>query len=286
MTEKVTLDITDKKFLSGAASTYEFSLLIGTDGMSYLSADPKGEVHLLKSWRFINPENKFREVEAPIRSIFAQDVNLNLQYGNSRVAVFNNLVTLVPNRLFSADELPTYFNLLIQPESPLSYRYDDVKNLDVKVVFAVDKNIIGFIEQNYPKTKLTHSASSLLLAWHRLARRSEYDVFVNLRNQIAQIAVFDRQNLQFYNSFPFSKASDFLYFCLLAFDQLKLNPLDVTLTITGELMEDSEIYRLLYRYFRDIRFAETPAGLYQFSGPVDSLPGHMNFDLYAMKYGS
>jgi hypothetical protein len=116
-----------------------------------------------------------------------------------------------------------------------------------------------------------------------LAKRNDYEVFVNLRNHIAQIAVFDRRNLQFYNSFAFTKASDFLYFTLLAFDQLKLNPLDVPLTISGELMEDSEIYRLLYRYFRDIRFAPTPAGLYHFPGSIQSLPSHLNYDLYAMK---
>jgi Protein of unknown function (DUF3822) len=283
MTEKVTLEITDKRFQQNNALSYEFSLLIGTDGMSYLSADESGEVLVLKSWSFINPDNKFREVEAPIRSIFANDANLSLSFGKPRVAVFNNLVTLVPNRLFNSDELPSYFNLLIAPDTPLSYRYNDIKELDAKVVFALDKSIAGFLEQNYPNTQFFHSASTLLRAWHSLAKRNDFEVFVNLRNQIAQIAVFDRRNLQFYNSFAFSKASDFLYFTLLTFDQLKLNPLDVPLTISGELMEDSEIYRLLFRYFRDIRFTEIPAGLYQFPGSIQSLPGHLNFDLYAMK---
>jgi hypothetical protein len=166
MTEKVTLEITDKRFQNNNTLSYEFSLLIGTDGMSYLSADESGEVLVLKSWSFINPENKFKEVEAPIRSIFAQDQKLGLTFGKNRVAVFNNLVTLVPNRLFNPDELAAYFNLLIQPETPLSYRFNDLKEFDAKLVFAVDKNIAGFLAQNYPNTQFFHSATSLLMAWH------------------------------------------------------------------------------------------------------------------------
>jgi hypothetical protein len=282
MTEKVTLAITDKKFQSGLASTYQFNLLIGTDGLSYMVADELGEVLVLKSWSFVNSEGKFREVEANIRSIYAQDLNLGLHYGKQRVAIFNNMVTLVPNRLFNADELSTYFNLLLQPDAPLSYRYDDLREMDAKLVFAIDKNIVAFVGQNYPNASFLHSGSTLLVSWHKVAKRTEHDVFVNLRSQVAQIAVFDRRNLLFYNTFTYTKAADFLYFTLLSFDQLKLDPNAISLNICGELVEESEIYKLLYRYFKDIRFVEIPKGLYQFPGSIEALPNHMNYDLFAI----
>jgi Protein of unknown function (DUF3822) len=281
--EKLNLEITDRRFSNTAASEYELSLLVGTDGLSYLAADGNKEVLALKSWRFLNPENRFREVESAIRNIFVGDEKLGLTFAKSHVAVYNNLTTLVPNRLFNPTDLPSYFSLLLRPDAALSYHYDDLPEMDAKLVFAVDSEVSRLCGQYFPKGDIFHSSTALLSVWQKMSKRNGFDVFVNLRNQIAQIAVFDRRNLLFYNSFSFAKASDFLYFVLLAFDQMRLNPQETPLTVCGELLEDSEIYKLLFRYVKEVNFVSVPGGYYQFPGAIQAIPSHLNFDLYALR---
>lgn len=282
--EKINLDITDRRFDAGRAGSYELALLVGTDGLSFLVADEAGEVLALKSWFFPGVAGSFRQAESAVRRILGGDEKLRLPFGRTRCAVFNQAATLVPNRLFNPAELPAYFNLLLRAGIPLSYHFDDLPDFDSKLVFAVEASAAKVCEQYFSREKLSHASSALLRAWHRLARRNDYDVFLNFRNQVAQIAVFDRKHLLFFNTFSFAKASDCLYFTLLPFEQLRLNPLEVPLTLSGELMPDSEIYRLLYRYVRELRFAGMP-DYYQFPGTVQALPAHLNFDLYALKQG-
>lgn len=111
-----------------------------------------------------------------------------------------------------------------------------------------------------------------------MATANDYEVFLNARNQAAQIAVFDRRNLLFYNAFRFEKPNDLLYFALLAYDQFRLDPAEIPLTVSGNLPEDSEIYRTLYRYVRAIRFASLPEKMVLPEG-VENLPQHFWFDL-------
>lgn len=280
--EKISLDITAAPFAIAEFSRCELNLLASPDGLAWLIADGGGEALSLKSWEFFNPAQRFSEAEAPLRRVFSNDEKLAHRFGSVRLAFLNKYATLVPNRLFEPASLADYFKLLLRPDEQFSYFFDDLPDLQVKLVFAVEANISNLCDQYFPQKKVQHGGSALLRQWHRLARRSDFDVFVNVRNQHGQVAVFDRKNLQFFNSFNFTKAADFLYFVLLAYEQFRLKPSDIPLTISGELLEDSEVFRLLFRYVRHLRFAPTPDS-YRLPGVMEALPSHFNFDLYGLK---
>ena len=82
----------------------------------------------------------------------------------------------------------------------------------------------------------------------------------------------------FFNTFYFSKPSDLLYFVLLTYKQFELNPLEIPLTLSGNVLEDSEIYKLLVRYIRTLRFAELPEG-FKLPEHSKNLQPHFWFDL-------
>jgi hypothetical protein len=93
--------------------------------------------------------------------------------------------------------------------------------------------------------------------------------------------VFERRNLVFFNTFDFTKPADLLYYILLAYKQFDLNPLEVPLALSGTLLEDSEIYRLLLRYVRSMHFLPLPDG-FQLPDAANALPAHYWFDLAAV----
>ena len=69
---------------------------------------------------------------------------------------------------------------------------------------------------------------------------------------------------------------------MLLYDQFKLNPETDPIHIAGQIVEDSEIYHLLYRYVRHLNLVSGPS-YYRFSQLFDTLPQHFYFDLYSLK---
>lgn len=279
--EKRIFDFSDSRLLAGAAALYELSMVAGTDGFSLLAADPTGTVLALKSWQFDNYDGGFDAVESDLRQILGSESLLQQPFSRVRCAVFNRWATLVPRRLFNAAELPSYFQLLM-PAGEYDYQYESLHDLDCFLVYAVEKNTAELLQRNFPTLAVTHLAAPVLQKALELAGSDSPVVFVNIRNEVAQVAAFERGNLLFYNSFSYDKASDLLYFVLLTYEQCRLNPDQIPLMLSGTMLPDSEIYKLLYRYIRNIGFAPATERYY-LPPEAQPLPDHFFFDLFSLK---
>jgi hypothetical protein len=179
---------------------------------------------------------------------------LSWRFATVQCAFFNLNSTLVPRRLFNAADLPAYLRLLLRP-ADYAFRSIALPDLDCFLVYALEPDMLQMCGQYFPEARVTHLAAGLLRSWQSMASSHDYEVFLNLRHQVAQIAVFDRRNLLFYNAFTCAKPGDLLYFTLLAYDQFKLDTATVPLVIAGQMTPDSEHYRLLLRYINHIRLA-------------------------------
>lgn len=274
--EKVILDITSTKFTAADPLACSLRLLVSMDGIAFLVADANREILCQKSYEFAahDPINS-------VRRVAETDPQLQVKYGSTYLAFQHKNATLIPIKLFDAAQLPSYFQLLLRQEASYSYFFEDLPSCEAKMVYAVDTSLVQLCEQYFPGAKIQNAATSLLSHWQKNAKRSDFEVFVNLRNHHGQLAVFDRKHLQFFNSFSFTKASDCFYFILLAFEQFQLNPQEIPLNVSGELLEESEVFKLLYRYVRYIKFAETSPH-YQLPGSMEALPAHFNLDLYCL----
>lgn len=276
------LDISNDHLQTELAGQCALNVVIGTDGFSYLVTDPEQTVLTFKSWHFAHPGQGFQNADADIRKIFGLETHLSLPFGQVRCALYNANATLVPRRLFNAGELPAYFQLLL-PAADYVYGYDELPEFDCYLAFATEPDIQRLCRLYFPKAPVQHLAAAVIRGFQRQRANQEHEVCVNIRNQSAQVLVFDRNNLVFYNSFHCSRASDLLYFTLLAYDQCRISPRDTPLLLAGDVLADSEIYRLLYRYIRNIRFVARPEA-YQFRQHLNDVPDHLGFDLMSLKY--
>lgn len=269
-------DFTSPAFSAAASAHCSLDVIIGIEGLSLMVTGKNGAIEVLKHKDFPNPGRDFNDAEISVRTAFGAEPLLSYDFAGVRCAFFNLNATLVPRRLFATESLASYFKLLLQSPEDFEFYYDHLPELDCYLAYAVEPMMARWCGQYFPHAKWSHLATPVLKNWQRAASPTDYDVFLNVRRQAAQIAVFDRQNLLLYNAFQFSKASDLLYFTLLAYDQFRLDPGDIRLSVTGSLTEDSEGFRLLYRYVRTIRF-ETP-GLALPKG-AGALPEHFWYDL-------
>jgi Protein of unknown function (DUF3822) len=256
-----------------SAAECRFRAVIGIDGVSFLVVHTRtNQVYALKSWYFA-PE----EADLALRRILSSELVVDYPFESQQIQVFNQQVTIVPKRMFSPEHLPAYFHLLIESQAA-AYGYDDLPDQSVKVVYALESTLARQIDLYFPKKQKTHQATGLLSIWEQLSAPQDANVWLNLRNQSIQIAVFERQHLLFFNTYSFEKPNDVLYFVLLAYEQNRLKPDAVPLGLSGTVVEDSDLYRTLHRFIRTIHFAawEVP-----FTLPADVQP-HFYLDLLAL----
>jgi hypothetical protein len=260
-----------------AAASGSLRAVVGCEGISLWASDAAGEALAARYWRFSAKETGFQAIESELRQALGGEKLLTMPFGAMHCAFSHAQATLVPRRLFSPDALPTYFELLLKSGGEWAYGFEELADLGCVLAWAVEPDLTKICGQYFPSENLGHLAAPLLSAWRAAASAEGFSVFANLRGQSAQLAVFDRQNLAFYNTFPFVKPSDLLYFVLLAYEQSGIRPLEVPLVVSGPLLEDSEMYRLLHRYVGAIRFAPSSARL-----PDAHLPPHTWFDVLSI----
>ena len=279
--EQRIFDFTDAQLTAETARNGTLNLVIGSDGLSLLVTDAFGRPLALQIHQFLHAGRSFKETEADVRRIFGQERLLTHLYSRVRCAFSNLNATLVPRRLFQPDDLAAYFKMLLHT-GEYAYGYTPLPAFDCTLVYAVEPAVHRLVGQYFPEVQSTHLAASLLAAYQKNNARSSYEVCLHLRYSSLFVTIFDRQNLLFYNAFPFKQPSDVLYSTLLAYEQFRLDPLETPLILTGSLVEASDTYHLLQRYFRTLRFGTLPDAV---SLPVSAsaMPRHSFFDLHSLQ---
>lgn len=278
--DKQIYNFQDIRLNQHSAANCDLQVIIGAEGFSWSVTEKEGRYLALRNGHFVPPGRQFAAVEQDIRTVFGREDLLKWSFKSVRCALSNANVTLVPRRLFDPRQLPAYFKLLLFP-SEYHYHYEALPEFDCYLVYALEEPVLRTCEQYFPETEMMHLAAPLLRQFRALSPRSDYEMLINIRNQIVQISVFERHNLLYFNTFHWEKPADLLYNLLLVYDQFRLNPIETPLVIAGNLLEESEIYRLLYRYFRVIKFA-VPKDAAHLAAVASDLPAHCFYDLLSL----
>ena len=223
--DKSVFSFVDKRLNAETAAQSRRWIVVGTDGVTLAVMSETGEVWALQAWNFQG--TSVQHAEQHIRMILGQEPSMQYTYAQSHWAWSEPQVTLAPRRLFNPDQLPDYFKILLRPNGSFQYAYESLPVFDCFLVYAIESSLQPLsLLQRSAQPSVKHLSGPLLQAFHHIADYSDHQIFVHFRFQSIQVAVFERRNLLFYNSFPFQHANDALYFILLAYEQFKLNPLD------------------------------------------------------------
>jgi Protein of unknown function (DUF3822) len=287
MMEKVILDITvqdelPKAFLEHA----QRYLVIGRDRISYLISDTREQIIAVKAQHL-----DYKIAKNGLEQAFAKDDLMAHQYAGSTVGVLNRYHTIVPNRMFDISRLPAYFTLLssigqdknaANSGGEYQYHFDDLPFLDAKLVYAIEPEVAAFLDKYLPKAQVCHQMTAFIQACRAQCHASTFNTFVHVFQHDIVILIFEGMDLIFFNTYSFSSPSDFVYFIMLPLKQLKIDPLQTSAVISGEITEDSDCLMLARRFMGPFRFQKAPH-MFEYPGAIESLPSHFCFDLYSLK---
>lgn len=200
-----------------------------------------------------------------------------------RLAIQSRHFTLLPSPLFRPGDEATYLRLHhpIDPQHEMVHHYLH-SSLEMVNVFAAEKSLADWFQYNYPNGRLLHQTSALLAGvLHQSEQAAPRRLYLSIGQQEVTILAVRDKRLEFCNVFPFSTPEDLIYYTILVMQELQLNPDQDAVVVWGDLMHDSELFTVLRKYIRNIRFGNRPFDL-GYSYRLNDVFEYRFFELYAL----
>ncbi len=246
------------------AHEHNLSLLLSKDRFSYCVTDLEHRVLVLRAYQIpdVSPSSLWQ-------LLLAQDAWLGLAYRSVRAGIWSENYELLPTA-----PLP---EVLGNAKS-----YDRIQKAGLVGVYVLPTDWVKVLSNQYKSLQCMHACTGWLQQVFNTPRiTASAQLFLHVRANQIQLAGFEQDKLVYLNRFEYQTSTDCLYFVLLAYEKLGLDPNTQALAITGDLVEDSEIYGLLYKYVRYAQFSPRLSQL-QFGEVFGILPAHFYTDLFGI----
>ena len=260
------IEVTSKRKLS-----IQFSL----DGFSFCTTNTHNEVIEFSSYSFSKTKNSPELVLEKLQDIFKKEKSLQYDFETVTVIHQNNLNTLVPNEYFKKDALKSYLKYSIKTIATDLITFDELDFMNSKNVYVPYVNINNFLFQNFGEFEYKHYSSVLLEKLFSIAT-NDICCYIHVSKSTFDIVIIKNSNLQFFNIFEYKTKEDFMYYVLFTLEQLDLSTEETLVSILGDMEEDSDLFRLMYTYIRNIDFLSSKNAVFNNQKEISK---HSNFIL-------
>ena len=252
------------------------SIQFSLDGFSFCVTDTETKEKIyFTEYQFEETLNSPEELLEKIEYIFKNNTNLQREYTSVLVIHKNNLATLVPSKYFDQNSLASYLNFNIKTLNTDFIAFDEISSIDAKNVYIPYININNYLFQNFGEFEYRHHHTILIEKLLMLEGSNEKTMFINVYKNSFDIVVIENKKIVFSNSFLYQTKEDFIYYVLFTAEQIQLNTAIFKLYFIGEIEVESEIYKIAYRYIKNIFFLESQNSIFK---DLEA-PNHSNFIL-------
>ena len=143
------------------------------------------------------------------------------KFENIKLLQQNNLSVLVPDELYSEKQKRTYLKYNTQIRNDDFIAVDNLNNLKIKNIYIPYININNYLVDLFKNIEYFHYDTELLNKLYKIRRNEEF--FVHVDNRQIKIIVFEKDKLNFFNSYEIDNSSDIIYYVLLVLKEKKLN---------------------------------------------------------------
>ncbi len=253
------------------------------DRFSYFVNDALQNVLALRVYSLDGVSDFAAGYKAALQKIYISDPLLKLPYQKVRISVGAKGHSFIPNRLYHPERKRSYLSQIVELSSDARIDVDEMPAFDAKNVYLPDEGLLRLLEGYFSNAKVYHSCTPALQGFRRIsAHYKDHNVFVSLNGREVHVVLLEGKQFLFSNIFQFQSSRDFIYYIMLVYDQFKLKPESIPVYIAGDILKDSEIYQLLYRYIRHLKIIQAPDYLH-FGEAFKNLSHHFYFDLYSLK---
>lgn len=267
------ISIQSDNFNIALANSYHLSIQLGISHFSYCLLNTTTLTYdYAKKYSLSSKE----DIATEITEIINNDAIIKADFSSQSVAFVNFPSTLVPNILYKEEEAESL--LAFNTEVNGKILIDNILSQKAHLIYAVPESIVSIVSNFFPKAK-QKAQESILIQQYSLLNTDTEKAYLYLNEQKVGITIFKGDKLIFNNTFDYTTKEDLLYYSLFSFEQLKLSPESIDVTVFGTIEKEDEYFNLLYDYIRNVKLGERP---HQFTFPTvfSSIAPHKYFGLF------
>ena len=255
---------------------HKLSIQFTLDGFSFCitNLDSQETIHFC-AYTFPKILETPEKLVAHFETIFQEDNHLQEDFKEILVIHQNSLATLVPNKLFREEHLKDYLDFNIKTLKTDFFAFDNIDQLAAKNVYVPFVNVNNYLFQNFGEFEYQHSTTAFIKKLLQTTSAPEKTMFVDVWKDQISVVVLEDKKVLFSNSFSFTSKEDFIYYLLFTAEQLELNTNEFPLFFTGDILEETEIYKITYQYIRNVDFLRSKNPIFMNS----SFSNHTHFIL-------
>ena len=261
------------------SSNYALRIIITPNQFIYLVAEQESKrVIQLIPFQFTkisSPDEWIREIDVLLENY----VRGFSDFAERKIGIFTPFFTLVPAPLDAEHTRRQLLSLNVTTAPDHVLRSDNISSQNIHLVYALPNNLLQKLTTS--GIEVRHALSGLLESVMAAGDRSgNKQLFVYVQPGSFQLIYIKDNALKLCNSFSYQSAEDFVYHLLFTCKQLHLDPELIPVTLMGEILRDSSLYQLLYKYVRKIEFASFHKN-WQFDQDYP-LSGHFFYNLFCI----
>ena len=242
-----------KKTRIDETSNIKLSIHVSLNGLSFCIIDViSKEISFLRTY-FLSKTSTPKELLRTLIKGFKENDELSNNFSSVKIIHYNNLSTVVPEPLFDKNNALSYlkFNSKILQNDYVAF--DKIFNNECVNVYIPYVNINNYIFEMFDSFIYKHY-SSIILEKVKLNEKNTAtpSLYLNINVNHMELIYFVKNKLVFYNRFDFNTKEDLIYYLLFSIDQLKLNPEEIPVVITGDISKDDDNYMIIYKYIRNV----------------------------------
>jgi len=251
----------DSTFEKDNTSRFELSIQLCLDGFSFsILSEDQDCLALFKS-KSLNSDSENISIDALKESIRNCEF-LNLSYNKVSMLWLTRKASLIPSDLFSEALAIDSFQLCHPLSKDESLLWNELKDLNAYLVYALPSALPDFIESQFPGIKIFHQSFSFYQEALKQTLNSKHPkVHVQIYDHFFDVIIPDKDQKHFINSFTYKDETDMVYFILNIYKQHKLNSEYSQLLLSGKIDEHGKAVQLLKKYIKEIEIENMPGGL-------------------------
>jgi hypothetical protein len=207
---------------------------------------------------------------------------LTQPFSKVRVLIEQGKSTLIPEALFVEEEKRNIFNFNIAGGNfqDIELKHDHLTSIAAYGIYQLPGAMATLIGKYFAGAQVFHHSTAFIQSLFLKFRNADSDrqLFVNTAASRLDILQIKNKRLDYYNSFLYNTAEDFMYYLVFVVEQLNLNPESLEMVLMGEIEKHSPLADLILKYIRHVKFIERNAD-FRYSFVFDQLPGHYYYNL-------
>ncbi|MDQ3111466.1 MAG: DUF3822 family protein [Bacteroidota bacterium] len=276
----------DAAFDSSRTDKFCLVLQVSADSISFAVLDNLTNDFLAFEQYQLKKINAEQTISAQLDKIVADHDWLGAGFKRVDASIVSDRFTLVPSAFFDSTKISDYlkFNHPFTEDDVIVN--DVLRNADARNVYAMDAKLEKSLKKISSTIRMRQHFSPLIertlsVNKNKTSRR----VLAHVQNQRFDLVITEGGKLLLANSFSFQTGEDFIYYLLFACEQLKMNPEELELEITGEIETDSPLSNLAKKYIRNVNFGQRPVEA-RFAKGFEQFPSHFYHLLFSLHYFS